>query len=44
MWGYFTVVALVKGAYGLGALNSLLLIGSVWTVGRILQRRRRQGI
>ncbi len=42
MWGYFTVAALVKGAYLLGVLDGLLLIATVWTTMLILRRRQRQ--
>jgi len=41
MWAYFMVRALAKGAYVLGALDGLLVIASVWTITRILRRRRR---
>ena len=41
MWAYFMVRALSKGAYALGALDGLLVIVSVWTITRILRRRRR---
>jgi hypothetical protein len=42
MWAYFTVAALVQGAYPLAVLDAVLFIGSVWTIMRILRRRRRQ--
>ena len=43
MWAFYLVVAIMKGAYGLGALNGVLLAGSVWAITRILSRRRRRG-
>ncbi len=43
LWGFYLVVAIMKGAYGLGALNGVLLAGSVWAITRNLSRRRRRG-
>jgi hypothetical protein len=42
MWAFYMVAAFRHGSYGLGAINGLLLIGSVWTIMRIMRRRRRQ--
>jgi membrane protein YdbS with pleckstrin-like domain len=42
MWAFYMVVAIAKGAYALAAVDALLLVASVWTVSRILRRRRAQ--
>jgi hypothetical protein len=42
MWTYFMVAALAQGAFGLSALNAVLLVGTVWTTARIFRRRRQQ--
>jgi hypothetical protein len=43
MWGFFAVLTLARGAYGLGALNALLFTASAWAISRNLQRRQRRG-
>jgi len=41
MWAYYMFRALSQGAYALGVLDGLLVIASVWTITRIIRRRRR---
>lgn len=40
MWAYFTGAAFAKSAYVVAALQAVLFIGTVWTITRILGRRR----
>lgn len=40
MWAYFTAAAVAKSAYLVAGLQALLFIGTVWTITRILRRRR----
>ena len=42
MWTVYLVAALRRGSYGVAALDGLLLVGSVWTLTRVLRRRRRR--
>lgn len=40
MWAYFTAAAFAKDAYVVAGLQAALFIATVWTITRILRRRR----
>ena len=40
LWGYYLVAALAEGVYWLAAIDAVLFVAAVWSVTRVLARRR----
>jgi hypothetical protein len=40
LWGYYLVAAVMRGAFGLAALDAVLFACTAWALVRVLRRRR----